>query len=107
MIDCLFVVHEPLRFCKAAKTYGIRARDEAGTCGKGTRTGRRTARLPGIKCGSGGSGPPMMRSGLPSASICPNSKSYFPFDPQSGGCFGLPFFQKRSLVFAANSKVDM
>ena len=35
-----------------------------------------TARLPGIKCGSGGAGPPMMRSGLPSTSICPNSKSY-------------------------------
>ena len=49
----------------------------------------------------------MMHSGLPSASICPNSKSYFPSDPQSGGCFGLPFFQERSLVFAANSKVDM
>ena len=57
--------------------------------------------------GNGGSGSPMMRSGQPSASICPNSKSYFPFDPQSGGCFGLPFFQERSLVFAANSKVDM
>ncbi len=52
-----------------------------------------TARLPGIKCGSGGSGSPMMRSGLPSASICPNSKSYFPFDPQSGGCFGPHFFR--------------
>ena len=66
-----------------------------------------TARLPGIKCGSGGIGSPRMRSGLPSASICPNSKSYFPFDPQSGGCFGSLFFRKRNLVFAANSKVDM
>lgn len=34
------------------------------------------ARLPGIKCGSGGIGSPMMRSGMPSTSICPNSKSY-------------------------------
>ena len=31
----------------------------------------------------------------------------FSFDPQSGGCFGRRFFQKRGLVFAANSKVDM
>jgi hypothetical protein len=87
MTGCLFVVHGPLRFLQAAKTKSIRARAEAGIWGKGTRTGRRTARFSGIKFGNGGSGPPMMRSGLPSASICPNSKSYFPFDPQSGGCF--------------------
>ena len=60
-----------------------------------------------IKCGSGDSGAPMMRSCRLSASICPNSKSYFPFDPQSSGCFGRRFFQERDLVFTANSKVDM
>ena len=31
----------------------------------------------------------------------------FPFNPQSGGCCGLRFFQRRSLVFTANSKSDM
>ena len=51
-----------------------------------------TARFSGIKCGIDGIGSPMMRSGLPSASICPNSKSYFPFNPQSGGCFGPRLF---------------
>jgi hypothetical protein len=65
------------------------------------------ARFPGIKCGNGGIGSPMLRSGWPQASICPNSKSYFPINPQSGGCFGLRFFQMRNLVFTANSKSDM
>jgi hypothetical protein len=71
------------------------------------RTADRPASRYQIKCGIGGIGSPIKRSGLPSASICPNSKSYFPIDPQSGGCFGRRFFQERSLVFAANSKGDM
>jgi len=43
---------------------------------------------------------------LPSVSLnLSELQIIFSFNPQSGGCFGLPFFQKRSLVF--RSKFQM
>ena len=105
MINCLFVVHEPQRFCEAAKTKNTRARDEAGTGGKGTRTGTADRPAPGIKRGSGAAGSPMMRPGRPQASICPNSKSYYHQSAERGFVSGALF--PTALVFTADSKSDM
>ena len=47
-----------------------------------------------IKCGIGGSGPPMMRPGFPSVSLCPDSNSYYPKSIRGAAVvFGGAFFR--------------
>ena len=63
---------------KRRKQMTSRARNEAGIREENNLSGRPAGIRLRIKCGNGESGPRMMRPGFPSASVCPNSSSYYP-----------------------------